>query len=138
MYLERSRERHKKRMNRNFLIITVGFAIVAILVAYALEHIMIRSQSKTASGVLHCEIENQCGYAVPCRITYGDVIIYEDTVQTGKSDFSKTIFSASEKNIFIYYGNQTTEIQQVAVRDSVSYLMIQLVDSSQVIAQFFE
>lgn len=139
MYLGRTRERHKKRINRNFIIITVGFAIVAIMVAYALQHIMLRSMSmEKTEHILHCEIENQSSQLIPCKITLGDVILFEDTVQIGKSSFEKQIHSSVPKNIIVSYGEKSTEIQNVVVQDSISYLMIQMMDSSIVKAQFFE
>lgn len=137
MYLERSRERHKKRMNRNFLIITVGFAVVAIFVAYALQHIMIRSVASKDLHILHCVVDNQSTQSLPCKIKIGDVIVFEDTIATGKIDFEKKWHFSVPQTITMDCNGKVDEIHNVVLQDSISYLMIQVTDTANFKMQFF-
>lgn len=143
MYLGTSRERNKKRANRNFLIIFIGFICSLVVVIYAMQSMMttMNSQKNKQVHLLHCEIENQADTQA-CKINVGDVILFEAPLPPGKTIFEHKWHFDTTKTITAIFGGLREEIQNVIVTDSISYLMITIKPSLQskydVEVSFFE
>lgn len=127
MYLGTSRERNKKRANRNFLIISIGFICSLVVVIYAMQSMMttMNSQKNKQVHLLHCEIENQADTQA-CKINVGDVILFEAPLPPGKTIFEHKWHFDSTKVITINIANESTEIDHIPTSDSINYLMIEL------------
>ncbi|MCQ2960602.1 MAG: hypothetical protein MJ198_10530 [Bacteroidales bacterium] len=141
MYSNNIRERSKRRTNRNFYIITVGFICSLIFVIFGTQSMLVKIEKKNTKK-LHCEIQNESNSQINTKLTVGDVIIYEDIISTGKTEFETKWFFDTTKSITASFNNQTAEFQNISIDDSISYLMIQLKpkkdNSIEIIGNFFE
>lgn len=126
MNLGTSRQRHQKRNNRNFFIISIGFICSLIVAIFAIENMMMSIEKKKQQHILHCEIENQCAAPIISKLKIGDVILYEDSLEIGKTVFEKSWHFDSCSCINAIFADTVTNFCNISVRDSIGYLMIQV------------
>lgn len=117
------RQRNKRRNNRNFYIITIGFICSLIVVIFGAQSMLMKMGQKKIH-LLHCEIENNTSATILGKMNIGDVILFEDTLPQGKTNFEYKWHFDTTKTITSNFNSQSTEIQGISVPDSVSYLMI--------------
>ncbi len=127
MHSQSFRDRNKKRTNRNFFIISIGFVCVLVTAIFGTQNLFIQAQKQKAkqTHILHCEIENQAD-TQSCKINVGDVILFEAPLPPGKTIFEHNWHFDSTKAITIHIGDEATEVGHIPTTDSINYLMIEL------------
>ena len=123
MDLETVRQRNKRRNNRNFYIITIGFICSLIVVIYGAQSMLMKIEQKK-NHILHCEIENNTSTTIFGKMNVGDVVLFEDSLSQGKTNFEYKWHFDTTKTITSNFNGQSIEIQEISVPDSISYLMI--------------
>ena len=117
------RQRNKRRNNRNFYIITIGFICSLIVVIYGAQSMLMKIEQKK-THILHCEIENSTPTAVWGKMNVGDVVLFEDSLPQGKTTFEYKWHFDTTKTITSSFRNQPVEFQEIFIPDSIGYLMI--------------
>lgn len=85
---------------------------------------MLMKMGQKKIHLLHCEIENNTSATILGKMNVGDVILFEDTLPQGKTNFEYKWHFDTTKTITSNFNSQSTEIQGISVPDSISYLMI--------------
>lgn len=135
-----ARQRRNRRSNRNFFIISIGFVLLLMVVIFGVQNLMLKTTKAKPSHILHCEIENQLSQNIFCKMKVGDSILFEDSLQTGKNSFEKNWHYDSLQTIVSQFNGKDILFENIAVSDSIQYLMIEIIpeaDSFAVKGNFF-
>ena len=117
------RQRNRKRNNRNFYIITIGFICSLIVVIFGTQSMLMKMGQKKRH-ILHCEIENNTSETILSQMNVNDVVLFEDSLPQGKTIFEYKWHFDTTKTITSDFNDQSFEIQGISIPDSISYLMI--------------